>query len=92
MEEYVSFPADHPPDFQPPIGRRGRSSLKKSYIVVESDRDPTKEVSSKWVKVTIIIITIPAQVKIVAEDEDTYEYARRIIFSQVSSEINTYIL
>lgn len=44
LEEYVLFPAKRPSDFQPPIGRMGYSSSRKGYVVVESDRDPTKEV------------------------------------------------
>ena len=40
----MKFPEQLPPDFKLPIGRRGRTAARKSYVVVRSDRDPTKEV------------------------------------------------
>ena len=40
----MKFPEKRPPDFKPPIGRIGRTATRKGYVVVESDRDPTKEV------------------------------------------------
>ena len=63
----------------------------KGYIVVISDRDPTREVSRYYdydcfvsaCVYTCMHVCCYMQVKIVAEDEDTVEYARKIIFSQV---------
>ena len=51
----MKFPEQRPPDFKPPIGRKGRDTRKKGYVVVKSDRDPTKEVrSTLYIVVTVI--------------------------------------
>ena len=45
VEGYVPFPEEHLTfELWSPIGRKGHSPSRKGYIVVQSDRDPTKEV------------------------------------------------
>ena len=44
---YVPFPEEHLALEQwSPTGRKGHGPSRKGYIVVQSDRDPTKEVRS----------------------------------------------
>ena len=45
VEGYVPFPEEHLAfELWSPIGRKGHSRSRKGYVVVQSDRDPTKEV------------------------------------------------
>ena len=45
VKGYVPFPEGHLSlEYRSPIGRKGHSRAGKGYVVVQSDRDPTKEV------------------------------------------------